>query len=90
MNLKRNEENSKRKEFLCTLTLDRLREADSELWGMEHLATDAAYAAQWMNKLGYPELARKTGKLALELFPEQLMAKELLKTLPTEQSPKDK
>jgi len=79
-----------RKEFLCTLTLTRLKEAEAELWGKEHLATDAAYAARWMSDLGYPELARKTARLSLDLFAEQLMAKELLESLPAEDPPTDR
>ena len=65
--LPENSDNKIRKKFLCDLTLKRLKAADPELWGKEHLAEDAAFAATIMLDLALPKLASETAKLSQEL-----------------------
>ena len=57
--LKRNKDNDLRKKFLCQLTLKRLKAADPKIWGKDRLVEDAAFAAEVMAKIGYPELAKE-------------------------------
>ena len=65
--LSANSENQIRKTFLCKLTLKRLKAADPELWGKNHLAEDATFAAKIMTELGYPQLAEEATTLAKNL-----------------------
>lgn len=79
--LPRNNEFPQRTEYLCKLTIVRLKEADVELWKKGNLANDAAYAAMWMSKLGHPELAKQTAEFAITLVPQHELAESILKQI---------
>ena len=51
------------REFLCKLTLARLRDADPRIWSSEELEEIVRLAAGWMRELGFPELAEEAEAL---------------------------